>query len=767
METAGGSAEEMAGMLSIMTRNGIDTRTAITNLRGILTALLKPTEELTTMLDGMTVEADGFTAVMEKIGSLPPADLAAMFPNVRALTGVVVAARDMGSEVEKITSLMAEGSPTMDAYNKQTDTLAFVWDQFKATLKATSVTIGNELLPTAKELFTGMIAWLQENRDNVANFAKAFVDGVKSIVSTIYSMRDIILGLGTAVLGLMVVGKVASMMADLGIKTSIALGPVAAIAAAVGLLIAGFVSLKRELKEQREEQELLQGAQKGTLENYEDYNSAIEIQRKKIADLTSAHQTNIDRLRQSGMVTEDQIRIAEQAHQTNMRNAQGRLTQMMLHAGQQKQIDDEAAERAREAEEEELRAHFEYMQNLSAEEAAEMEKAAEERRQAEERRANEKADREAEEARLLAIEEERQAIIDANRYASMSEQEKHDSEIKHLQELGLSHHDIVEYLRREYPNLYKEIGDTVKDVTADIITNEEAAIQMMQMSFSGLADAIRGDAKDIFDYLVDTAGDIIGIFGPEGKVFAAILKTFTGVRDLTDSLNEKLNGDMEAYADTVVSVQQKILNAYIDANDQILENTRKRLQDELDAGKISQDEYDDAVDAAEKERDRANKEYKVELAKMERDITLAEIEIARQKAIADLGWFNRKKKTEVNELYDTLVSAINAIPLPSYIRGGLVGLVNGGVFEGNPGIDTNLAMMTDGEYVMPPQQTRDNYGELEAMRKGESRSMVINPMPLYVDVDGRNIFKSTIEFFTEESDNGSYRLNPKIMRVDA
>jgi len=104
-------------------------------------------------------------------------------------------------------------------------------------------------------------------------------------------------------------------------------------------------------------------------------------------------------------------------------------------------------------------------------------------------------------------------------------------------------------------------------------------------------------------------------------------------------------------------------------------------------------------------------------------------------------------------------------PAPAFIRGGLVdNMIAGGVVRGNPGIDTNNIAVTNREYVMPPQQTADNLEELEAMRSGEGGGgVVINPMPLSINIEGKSIFDATIEFFTDESDLGSYRINPKVL----
>jgi len=62
--------------------------------------------------------------------------------------------------------------------------------------------------------------------------------------------------------------------------------------------------------------------------------------------------------------------------------------------------------------------------------------------------------------------------------------------------------------------------------------------------------------------------------------------------------------------------------------------------------------------------------------------------------------------------------AIAAIGSMYAILKNLPGMAEGGLFRGRPGRDSNLAWLTDGEYVMPPRQTREHLGLLEALRSG-------------------------------------------------
>ena len=102
-----------------------------------------------------------------------------------------------------------------------------------------------------------------------------------------------------------------------------------------------------------------------------------------------------------------------------------------------------------------------------------------------------------------------------------------------------------------------------------------------------------------------------------------------------------------------------------------------------------------------------------------------------------------------------LIAAQKPPAMPSFIEGGVVG--------GGPGVDTTLARVTRGEFIMPPQQTAENIGALEAMRDGSGGGQEINitPAAVSIDIDGRELATAIIPFITEESDRGRLRINPR------
>ena len=679
MQVAGGTAEEMAGMLAIMTRNGINTRVAVTGLKGVVSALIKPSEALTEELDGMTVKADGFRAVMDKIGSLPATDLAEMFPNVRALTGVVVAAKGLGEEVDKIQALMAEGSPTMVAFDKNMSTFAATWDRFKATLKVTSITIGNELLPILKEMFEGMITWLKDNREELADFAKNTVEAIQNIVTTIFKMKEALLGLGIAIIGVMAVQKATTAMAAFGIATSVSLGPVVAIAVAIGLMVAAFFKLRSVLRENKKEQELLTAAEKGSLTTIEDYNDAVTIQEAKLNKIRELRQAAIDQYTVEGRLSAEWSAFIEKKYGKRISLANTLYNTIVDNAAKQAEID--AAELAA------------INDKATAKQLALLESVA---AQQEEQRLQDETN-----AKIRQREALEKLVRDAIFETSATSEQRYAKEKARLLETKLSYDEILEYLKIKFP----EAVEVTTNAMDDFWEHEKNAII-------------------VFDYVAKTSAEK---FGEKWK------KTLEEVQYVYTTLYSSLTGTASAY----FSMQSSKLDA----------------------------EEAQGKDVAKKRAELARKEFYYNKA-----MSLSQIIINTAVAVVKLLSMGRIGLAAgvgaLGAVQAGFVLAEEAPAVPSFIRGGSVDkLIASGAVRGAPAIDTNNVALTNREYVMPPQQALDNIDELEAMRSGGSGGRNITIMPAQVDLimDDRSVGTAVIEFITEESDRGGFRMNPKVL----
>jgi len=715
-ETAGGTAEEMASMLSIMTRNGINTKVSITSLKGVVSALLKPTQELTEFLGGVTVEADGFAAVMAKVGSLPPADLAELFPNIRALTGVVVAAKDMESEVAKITELMNTSSPTMDAYEKQTQTLAFVWDQFKATLKSVSIAIGDELLPTLKTMFADLTEWLSDNAGKIAAFASTLINDITNIVALLINMKELILGVGTAILSLMAATKIIQGLNVVFKLLNLTMlgNPYIALTAGVIALGVAIFALTKNVRQEKREREALNRKQ-------DDGIDLTEKETLRLAELELARLRNIKAM---------QIQTKNIAIQTGQ--SQSSIDMM-----------DKAIERTQ----------TQIMENIA------MVRGLGQARQ-----------------RYQEVEETVKDLTDATDGLNTSLDDTVDTAegttgaFEEAGEVWIDGKTWVKELNEELIALNKippiEIGPT------------EESIEKNKFSFDTFKEYVKENAIDLMNTVVDTFSsvmtsfmDYLGSVAEEEisaieEQYEALTTEEIAYQDFLDkqAADKKkadadaltqLYKDLAAETDAVkkAEIEKQIATAETEAEEE-------RLAEEAAAARVAAEETS-AAEILVVEQELAKKQKKIKKALAVIDMLSAVIGFMANPS----GWAGVALSAMALITGAATIAAIEAEPIPM-IRGGVAGMIDGGVFDGNPGIDTNNVALTSGEYVMPPQQTLDNIDALEDMRAGAGQTINISPMPLIVTVDGREIFDSTIEFFTDESDKGSYRLNPKVMAAN-
>jgi TP901 family phage tail tape measure protein len=170
---AGVSMEEMGASLAVMTRRGVKTDEAVTALRAVITGFLKPSEELAAQFGENALQSRGLADVLNELAGMSPDIIAKMFPNVRGMLGVITAAKEMTSETQEFIDTLADGSPTMDAFNKQTDTFDFTLNRFNKTVKAVGIEAGEKVLPGLQELLETLTKVIDDNKETLKDFAEA------------------------------------------------------------------------------------------------------------------------------------------------------------------------------------------------------------------------------------------------------------------------------------------------------------------------------------------------------------------------------------------------------------------------------------------------------------------------------------------------------------------------------------------------------------------------------------------------------------------
>ena len=248
--SAGVSFEELGAALAVMTRSGVQTDNAITALNAIISSFLKPSAEGATYarqlgfeLSSATIQAEGLAGVFRRIAGLPPDAISNLFPNVRALKGVLPALQNISGFTEDMAIMAQRTGAANTAYEKMAGTLAESFKRVKqAGLLVLSV-VGESLADSLKKVsdrivkLARMVAELvSKNRDLVVAVAKVIavvaVAGV-ALVTLGLTIKALAVGFGGVAAVVGVFGKVFRLVTTV---LSLVLSPLGLVIAAVTAL---------------------------------------------------------------------------------------------------------------------------------------------------------------------------------------------------------------------------------------------------------------------------------------------------------------------------------------------------------------------------------------------------------------------------------------------------------------------------------------------------------------------------------------------------
>jgi len=184
--SAGVSMDEMGAMLATMTRAGVKTENAITALQAIIASFLKPTDEAVELaaelgfeMNSTALETMGLHGILQKISQLPADALARLFPNQRALRGILPALKNMEGFAKDLDVMASKAGMTSEAYEKMATTLATSYNQVKQSVLTLLGLIGEQFAPIISEAFEIVkewldlaIQWWNEHGDEVGTIAE-------------------------------------------------------------------------------------------------------------------------------------------------------------------------------------------------------------------------------------------------------------------------------------------------------------------------------------------------------------------------------------------------------------------------------------------------------------------------------------------------------------------------------------------------------------------------------------------------------------------
>lgn len=261
----GVSIQEAVGAFAAMTKQGGPAAEHATRFKGVLSALLKPSEDLAGTLHELgfangeaAIKSLGLTGTLNKLhlatgGSKD--EIAKLFPDIRALAGFLSLtgknAGDTAKSIDGTTAAFAKGNAHTKAFAEQSKSIAFQWAKAKASLAAAAVPLGQLLFPLLTRGAEAIGDFAQKIEQNMPEIQARFgqlaggirdVAGALGQVASNQAGQALLVGLlsGTAV------AQGATKIQDLARGVSLLPTPVAAASVAFGLFASAvFLSISR------------------------------------------------------------------------------------------------------------------------------------------------------------------------------------------------------------------------------------------------------------------------------------------------------------------------------------------------------------------------------------------------------------------------------------------------------------------------------------------------------------------------------------------
>lgn len=154
---------EVGAATATMTKAGISPAETMTRLKAIMSSLLKPSEALTATLKQMGYESgeqiikakglEGTLLALAKATGGSKTEMAALFPNIRALGGALaLTGENAGAAKKDLDQLRDSAGATNRALAEQSKSVAFQWNKLKAQAQTLAIDIGDKVIPALRDM---------------------------------------------------------------------------------------------------------------------------------------------------------------------------------------------------------------------------------------------------------------------------------------------------------------------------------------------------------------------------------------------------------------------------------------------------------------------------------------------------------------------------------------------------------------------------------------------------------------------------------------
>ena len=242
----GVSFDQVGAATAAMTRTGTDAATAATQLRQIMASLLKPTKQSEEALMAMgsssaelrdTIQEDGLLAALMEIRELTnqygEEVMAEVFPNIRALSGVLDLMGENAEENAQIFEELTDATGALDhAFSVTEETAQFKLNRALSQMRTSLSTLGETVLQQVvpilgklNEILERVTDWWVSLDDSTKEWIVRAAIAVAAIGPLLLALSGL-LSAGSAVIGALkvIAGALAFLVSPIGIVVAAIVG---------------------------------------------------------------------------------------------------------------------------------------------------------------------------------------------------------------------------------------------------------------------------------------------------------------------------------------------------------------------------------------------------------------------------------------------------------------------------------------------------------------------------------------------------------------
>ena len=253
------SQEELFGAMATLTGVTGGTAEVTSQLRSVMTGVVKPTKEMTEAMKAAGYESAsaaieteglaGFLDILKEATGGNSDSMAKLFGSAEALTAVLALTGGQADNFrEKTEAMNGATGATTDAFEIQQATVGVMFEKIKAKADVFLITLGEKLLPSLEK----MLDWFTVEMPKIEAFVKT---AINSIIASVIFLTDnanwmipVLAGVLAGFMAFKVIGIISALMALYTAATTTATGAqiglnVAMMANPIGLVILAIAAL--------------------------------------------------------------------------------------------------------------------------------------------------------------------------------------------------------------------------------------------------------------------------------------------------------------------------------------------------------------------------------------------------------------------------------------------------------------------------------------------------------------------------------------------